>query len=113
MFRRLASGLQRVLLRNRRRPDGRACRVGLEAARRDIRGKGRCVEGDAALLRRRRNQRWKIGGVQEAGGHFGGRLMGTVSMSAWRLNPQTRLRRASSGGAAFLPETVTTLELDE
>jgi pyrroloquinoline quinone biosynthesis protein E len=39
--------------------------------------------------------------------------MGTASMTAWRLNPQTRLRRASSGGAAFLPETATTVELDE
>jgi len=39
--------------------------------------------------------------------------MRTVSMTAWRLNPQTRLRRASGGGAAFLPETVTTVELDE
>jgi len=39
--------------------------------------------------------------------------MGTASMTAWRLSPQTRLRRASSGGAAFLPETATTVELDE
>jgi pyrroloquinoline quinone biosynthesis protein E len=34
-------------------------------------------------------------------------------MNAWRLNPQTRLRRASNGGAAFLPATVTTVELDD
>jgi pyrroloquinoline quinone biosynthesis protein E len=33
-------------------------------------------------------------------------------MRRYRLNPQTRLRRTSSGGAAFLPETVTTVELD-
>jgi len=39
--------------------------------------------------------------------------MGTATLTAWRLNPQTRLRRASSGGAAFLPETATTVELDE
>ncbi|MGH9769815.1 MAG: radical SAM protein [Blastocatellia bacterium] len=39
--------------------------------------------------------------------------MGIASMTAWRLNPQTRLRRASGGGAAFLPETATTVELDE
>jgi len=39
--------------------------------------------------------------------------MGTASMTAWRLNPQTRLRRLSSGGAAFLPETATTVEMDE
>jgi radical SAM protein with 4Fe4S-binding SPASM domain len=39
--------------------------------------------------------------------------MGTASMAAWRLNPQTRLRRAPSGGAAFLPETAMTVELDE
>ncbi|MGH9939602.1 MAG: hypothetical protein ACREAM_25455, partial [Blastocatellia bacterium] len=39
--------------------------------------------------------------------------MGTPSMPAWRLNPQTRLRRASSGGEAFLPETATTVDLDE
>lgn len=39
--------------------------------------------------------------------------MGAASTTAWRLNPQTRLRRSSSGGAAFLPETATTVELDE
>ena len=39
--------------------------------------------------------------------------MGTASMAAWLLSPQTRLRRASSGGAAFLPETAMTVELDE
>jgi radical SAM protein with 4Fe4S-binding SPASM domain len=39
--------------------------------------------------------------------------MGAASGTAWRLNPETRLRRASSGGAAFLPETATTVELDE
>lgn len=39
--------------------------------------------------------------------------MRAASMTAWRLNPQTRLRRASNGGAAFLPETATTVELDE
>lgn len=31
---------------------------------------------------------------------------------AWRLHPQTRLRRTRDGGAAFLPETATTVELD-
>jgi len=35
------------------------------------------------------------------------------SMIVWRLNPQTRLRRALNGGAAFLPSTVTTVELDD
>jgi radical SAM protein with 4Fe4S-binding SPASM domain len=39
--------------------------------------------------------------------------MGTASMTAWQLNPQTRLRRASGGGAAFFPETATMVELDE
>lgn len=33
-------------------------------------------------------------------------------MPAWQLNPQTRLRRTPNGGAAFLPATVTTVELD-
>ncbi len=33
-------------------------------------------------------------------------------MRTWQLNPQTRLRRTPDGGAAFLPETVTTVELD-
>ena len=34
-------------------------------------------------------------------------------MIVWRLNPQTRLRIVSNGGAAFLPVTVTTVELDD
>jgi radical SAM protein with 4Fe4S-binding SPASM domain len=33
-------------------------------------------------------------------------------MIIWRLNPQTRLRHTPNGGAAFLPSTVTTIELD-
>lgn len=33
-------------------------------------------------------------------------------MDPWRLNPQTRLRPTPTGGAAFLPSTVTTVELD-
>jgi pyrroloquinoline quinone biosynthesis protein E len=33
-------------------------------------------------------------------------------MIVWRLNPQTRLRHTQNGGAAFLPSTVTTVELD-
>lgn len=34
-------------------------------------------------------------------------------MLTWQLNPQVRLRRTMHGGAAFLPDTVTTVELDE
>ncbi len=34
-------------------------------------------------------------------------------MIAWQRNPQARLRRTSKGGAAFLPATVTTAELDD
>lgn len=30
----------------------------------------------------------------------------------WKLNPQARLRRTTGGGAVFLPDTVTTVELD-
>jgi radical SAM protein with 4Fe4S-binding SPASM domain len=33
-------------------------------------------------------------------------------MRRYHLNPQTRLRRTLNGGAAFLPEAVTTVELD-
>jgi radical SAM protein with 4Fe4S-binding SPASM domain len=34
-------------------------------------------------------------------------------MIVWRLNPQIRLRHTPNGGAAFLPSTVTTVELDK
>ena len=34
-------------------------------------------------------------------------------MIAWQRNPQTRLRRTLKGGAAFLPGTVTTVDLDD
>ena len=33
-------------------------------------------------------------------------------MIVWRLNSQARLRRTPNGGAAFLPSTVLTVELD-
>lgn len=33
-------------------------------------------------------------------------------MQSWQLNPQLRLRRTLHGGAAFLPATATTIELD-
>lgn len=33
-------------------------------------------------------------------------------MLTWQLNPRVRLRRTLHGGAAFLPDTVTTIELD-
>jgi radical SAM protein with 4Fe4S-binding SPASM domain len=39
-------------------------------------------------------------------------LRARAGLPLWQLHPQARLRRTPSGGAVFLPDTVTTVELD-